>query len=183
LTSLEDFEGVMISAPNETIGIGLEALGFVPRVIPGPEIYLNAQKGVIDATANQINTIKMESLQEVYDYILLCDFSQVAGACVINPEKYNSMPEEVREIVVNELLKYKQDLFEFEEAGIADTLQWCKDNGFTVNTLSDADLALMQEAVAPLLEEWIDTQEKAGMADAREYVEEFLELRDKYLAE
>lgn len=183
LTSLEDFKGVIISAPNEVIGKGLEALGFSPRIIPGSEIYLNAQKGVIDATANQLSTVKMESLQEVYDYILLCDFSQVVGACVINPEKYNSMPEDVREIVVNELLKYKQDLFELEEAGLADILQWCKDNGFTVNTLSKENRELMQETVAHLLEEWIVAQEKGGMTDAREFVEEFIKLTDSYLAE
>jgi hypothetical protein len=41
----------------------------------------------------------------------------------------------------------------------------------------------MKQSAQPLVEEWITTQEKAGMKDAREFAEYCLELRDKYEGE
>lgn len=100
ITSAEDFKGLKMRMP----GLGgrvLEALGGTPVLLPGGELYTGLERGIIDAT---------EWVGPYHDHIM--GFHEIAKyyyypgwhepgtsfEFFVNQEKYNELPEDLRQI-------------------------------------------------------------------------------------
>ena len=72
LRSPEDAKGKKLRTfPNEMMRWTLESLGFLPIILPIPEVYLAIQQGVVVGQENPIDTVFANKFYEVAPYITI----------------------------------------------------------------------------------------------------------------
>ncbi len=109
------------------------------------EGYTSMQTGVYEGFINPTGAMYRFKIHEVSDYLLLADFGvQIVGGLTINMDTWNSLPEEVQQIMLEEgenmtmlEAQYTKDLYESDLAAM-------ESEGVTITQLS-------QEAK----EEWV----------------------------
>ena len=181
IRSMEDFKGVKIAATSGIAAKALELVGFSPVNMPGQETYLALEKGVIDAATQWFWSADQSKYQEVCSYVTMIDLSaDEYFGWAMNPESLDSLPSDIKKIVEEEILaagdSYETDQIKWDE----ESRQRFLDAGIEIITLTEEEHQIMKQSAQPLIEEWITTQEKAGMKDARDFAEYCLKLRDKY---
>ncbi len=100
-TKMEDFKGMKIRTPGWYMDI-LNLLGASVTPLPGSEIYLALERGVIDACEFSSPAVNMPmGFQDITKYIIepgvhqpSCQFD-----VFINKEKYDKLPEDLKAIV------------------------------------------------------------------------------------
>ncbi|MEJ2738963.1 MAG: TRAP transporter substrate-binding protein DctP [Dehalococcoidia bacterium] len=181
IRSMEEFKGVKIAATSGIAAKALELVGFSPVNMPGQETYLALEKGVIDAATQWFWSADQSKYQEVCSYVTMIDLTaDEYFGWAMNPDTLKDLPSDIKKIVEEEIYaageSYETDQVKWDE----EAKQRFLDAGIEIITLTPQEHEIMKQSAQPLVEEWIATQEKAGMKDAREYAEYCLKLRDKY---
>jgi TRAP-type C4-dicarboxylate transport system substrate-binding protein len=184
--TIDDFKGVKIRptggimAPKQ-----LEMLGAAPIVMPGSEVYLNLQKGVIDAVVSQWDFTVGFRLYEGGHNFTYVPFNSFIISSIMNKKKYNSLPPDIRQKI--------------DERGGLQTSAWFGEKEF------DALYALAKErmnkegiemveytvpaeelekwtsiAGKPIWDEWLKTNSSKGHPEAKQILERTLELIRTY---
>ena len=182
IRTLEDMEGLTIRAPG-LIGEIISALGGTPDGTPMGEVYDAISKGEIDGEASNWETLFAFKFAEVVDYTtsLWSITFPYPFYCIINEEKYNSFPDDIKEIFDTLVGEYKEGYnlvwntadYLGKNAGEA--------NGVEFITLSEAELARFAAAVEPVIDNWIATMVDAGYSQAEvqgwiDYVQERIDF-------
>ncbi|SLN61081.1 2,3-diketo-L-gulonate-binding periplasmic protein YiaO precursor [Roseivivax jejudonensis] len=108
-----DLEGmkmrtVVADLPQELVKV----LGASPTPIPWPELFTSLQTGVVDGTKNGITDImNMKFPDAGLQYLTLDGHAYMAAIWVMNNEKFMSMPEDMRRVVVNGFAELQQATF------------------------------------------------------------------------
>ncbi|ETX28690.1 TRAP transporter substrate-binding protein DctP [Roseivivax isoporae] len=108
-----DLEGmkmrtVVADLPQELV----KTLGGSPTPIPWPELFTSLQTGVVDGTKNGITDImNMKFPDAGLKYLTLDGHAYMAAIWVMNNEKFMSMPEDMRRVVVNGFKELQQATF------------------------------------------------------------------------
>jgi len=181
IRSMKDFKGVKIAATSGLAAKALQLVGFSPVNMPGQETYLALEKGVIDAATQWFWSADQSKYQEVCSYVTMIDLSaDEYYGWAMNPDSYKRLPSDIRKIVEEEILsagtEYETNTAQWDN----ESRQRFLDAGIEILTLTEAEHQQMIQSAQPLIEEWITTQEKAGMKDARDFAEYCLKLSDKY---
>jgi len=182
LRSVDDFQGVKVSATSEFECKILDLIGFSAIQTPGAESYVSLEKGVTGAALMFPWAAEMSQYQEVCDYLTMINFysNENFVGWAMNPERYEELPSDIRQILTEELerisIKYYESQGEWDDAAMANFTA----GGMEVITLTAAEYALMRQLAEPLIEEWVA---EAGTEEAREFADYCLNLRDKYEAE
>jgi TRAP-type C4-dicarboxylate transport system substrate-binding protein len=184
LQSFDDFRGVVIATSNERDANILRTLGFSPTIMPVAEIYLSLEKGVVEAAMMTNYGAQLSKYPEVCHYVTIADIGSSRGIGLAgNPECFENMPADIAEIVEQEFVTFSQKRYELEPQWSDEAMQVFIEAGMEVITLPEDVRSLMVEKAQSLIEEWILTQENAGMEDARQFAEYCLNLREEVLAE
>jgi TRAP-type C4-dicarboxylate transport system substrate-binding protein len=180
LLKVEDFKGVKISCISEVHSNCLKRLGFSPSMIPGAETYLALQKGVVDAALQTHGGARITKYNEVCNYMTQLNWPQLGFTYVYNPKSLNRLPADLRGLLMKEFKAWHEEL-EIGQRWKDDEgyVQWVKDNGIKILTLSDEETQRIRK-VLPSLDEWAATQEKLGVKDAKELGQTALKLLEKY---
>jgi len=167
IRTLEDLEGLVIRAPGLP-GEIITALGGTPDGTPMPEVYDSISKGEIDGETSNWETLFAFKFAEVVDYTTsLWNITfPFPFYCVMNEEKYNSLPADIKEIfdtLVGEYTEAYNLLWNTADylgrsAGEA--------NGVEFITLSEAEGARFAAAVAPVIDNRIAAMVDAGYSQA-----------------
>jgi TRAP-type C4-dicarboxylate transport system substrate-binding protein len=181
IRSMNDFKGVKIAATSGLAAKALQLVGFSPVNMPGQETYLALEKGVIDAATQWFWSADQSKYQEVCSYVTMIDLSaDEYYGWAMNPDSYKRLPSDIRKIVEDEILsagtEYETNTAQWD----TESKQRFLDAGIEILTLTEAEHQQMIQSAQPLIEEWITTQEKAGMKDAREFADYCLKLSNKY---
>ncbi len=101
--TMEDLQGMIILSPGGQNTEVVEAFGGSPVAMPMADFYEALQKGVAQAAIGAPCTTVTFRLGEVTaDYITHTPFfCQQLFFCVMNPDKWNSMPSDLQEIFTN----------------------------------------------------------------------------------
>jgi TRAP-type C4-dicarboxylate transport system substrate-binding protein len=100
IESIDDFKGMKIRAQPLYIPL-LKSLGAVPVTMRPPEIYTAMERGVVDAFMwVKIGMISW-GLHEVTKYVIEPTVFQMCPATMINLDKWNKIPKELQEIIMN----------------------------------------------------------------------------------
>lgn len=170
VTSMEDLRGLRIRTPSPAISSMLEYLGAVPQGMPPLQVYENLQKGVIDGTVFPWDPVASFKLAEVLNYHLNARVYTVSFFFVMNENKYNSLPEDVRAAIDslsgdNLIPKFGPWWDAWDKPGREAALA----KGNEVTHLSDAERDRWREALQPMIDSWLEKlKEEDGVANARE---------------
>ncbi|WP_298836662.1 TRAP transporter substrate-binding protein DctP [uncultured Roseobacter sp.] len=108
-----DMEGLKIRTvvadlPQELV----KALGAAPTPIPWPELFTSFQTGVVEGSKNGITDIMgMKFPDAGLKYVTLDGHAYMGALWWMNNEKFNSMPEDMRRVVVDGFYALQQATF------------------------------------------------------------------------
>lgn len=171
VNSLEDMKGLTLRGPTRIINDLLSELGAEPVGLPLPGIPEALSKGVVDATVIPWEVTTSIRLSELIGYHT--EFSgnealyTAAIVLVMNKDKYESLPDDLRAIVDAES-GAKLSSFATQVMWDMDVpaRQVAVDAGNTITMLDDAEVARWKEASLPVIERWIADMDTKGIDGA-----------------
>lgn len=132
IKSLADMKGLVIRVPASPITVAaMEALGAKPTPMAFAEVFTSLQQGTISAQENPLAMIKTGNFYEVQKYLCRSEHLLSYVYAVMSNSKFESMPEDLQEIVLEggrKMQEYEHELFLKEEAELANFL---RDKGMT----------------------------------------------------
>ena len=158
LRSPEDFEGIQISAPGGLLSEIIRAIGGAVTPIPGPELYMSLQTGVIDACFTSIDAgVLGEKTYEVAPYVVWYP-EDLTGenpyVLLINLDVWNGFPGDIQE----DILKAGRETSEFAAEYTYDYLDGVEAQlaavGVTVEHLTDAETAVLLGLTKEQVRQW-----------------------------
>ncbi len=106
IEKIEDFKGLKIRVMPLYIPF-LKALGASPVTMPPPEIYTAMERGVVEGFMWPRVGMISWGLQEVTKYMILPGVFQMEPATMINLDRWNKIPKDLQEIIMDEIQKYE----------------------------------------------------------------------------
>lgn len=161
--TFQDMKGKKIRASGAVHTEIVKALGSIPVGIPGPDIYVSMEKGVIDGSFTPWSFIKAFRTAPVTKSVTEVGVGGFNFAMVMNKKTYEKLPAEVRKIIDEISPKYtgisgkRQDLYANDGRALL------KEAGGAVYRLSEEDNAKVGEAVGPIWKKWIEDGEAKGL--------------------
>lgn len=153
LVEPDDFSGIKIRGLSRIFDEGLIALGASPTSMPGSEAYQALQTGVVDSAITSIGAAYSRRYFEVQDYGTASNMIAVYSNLVINPQFWESLPQDLQEIVATAAQNAEKPLLpqdnSLDQQGI-DTLE---ENGMEVTALSEAQEAAWKTIMQPAIQE------------------------------
>ena len=172
VNKLEDLQGVKLRGPTRVINDLLNELGATPVGMPLPAIPEALSKGVISGTVIPWEVTPAIRLSElVTNHLEFSGDEAIYTATIImvmNKQKYDSLPEDVRQILEETAKENQAFVYETAAQLETDLLAKLKEGGMNVNT---ADKAAFIAASKPIYEEF-----SASVPGGKEMVEQAISL-------
>lgn len=106
IEKIEDFKGMKIRVMPLYIPF-IKGLGGIPITIQPPEIYTAMERGVVEGFMWPRVGMASWGLQEVTKYMILPGVFQMEPAMMINLDRWNKIPKDLQEIIIDEVQKYE----------------------------------------------------------------------------
>lgn len=155
IKSPADMSGLKIRIPGIQMYTDLyQALGADPTVMNFAEVFTALQQNTIDGQENPTDVIYSSKLYEVQDYISLWNYSYDALILGINKELFDGFDADTQKLLsdaAEEAMDFQRDLNR-EKGG--DQVKYFEDQGMTVTTLTDDEIAAFQKQVEPVYEKY-----------------------------
>lgn len=180
---LEDMKGLKLRAHGTSAKI-VEKLGATPVAKPMPETYQMLQKGVCDGAMYPPESNKGWKLGEVVDYGILAYGSAYTTSffVVMNKNKWAKISPEDQKVIMEINKEWSKKTGEAWDSSDEEGIAFFKEKGGKLIPLDDAENARWAEAVKPILTEYVDKTNQAGLpgdqalAAAQEAVKKFGEM-------
>ncbi len=177
IETIDDIKGLIVRAPGEWAP-HMKALNASAVDLPASECYLALSKGTVDATIFTCESISTWKLHEVCPHATIGNFFGQWFFVIMNPEKYNSLPQDLQEVIDECSGVVGADLVgrawdAADQAG----LELALEKGVKITTLKDKEK--WEEKLAPMVDSWIEEMEARGYP-ATEFVARARELIAKY---
>lgn len=159
-----DLEGLKIrTTPNPAHIKAFELLGANPTPINFAELYMALQTGAVDGQENPAHHIYASRLHEVQKHLSLTGHAYTAAPLVMNLAKFNGLPEEQRNAIMEAALEAAR--FErAENASLNDeAIARMKEEG--VEVVEDPDVAAFREIIADEVRKDYVAKHGSGMLD------------------
>ncbi len=150
--SVAEIKGLKIKGSGAQPDL-IKNLGAVPVTLAPAEHYMALQTGTVDGLIVPSYTIGTTHLWDVGKGLLRPTLGQVAGNIYVNVEAYDSLPDDLQEIVedaAEEAMMYYVETITRNLEEMLETAE--KEHGVTIVTLSDEEYAKILKAAAPILD-------------------------------
>lgn len=178
VTSLDQLDGLQVRA----VGYAAEALqelGANPIAMPAPEIYESVQRGLLDAYSSfPFEVIASAQLQEVAPYVVDLGLGNyLITAAPINLELWNSLPEDIRQIMTEVSAELTEtavwDIYADVENSVCEAIGAA---GGVVSVLPEAEVDQWRSDIGDrFIDRWLESVGSGG--------EEFLDQYESAIAE
>jgi TRAP-type C4-dicarboxylate transport system substrate-binding protein len=143
----------------------LKIFGSVPVTMPITETYTALERGVVDGTVVPWEGVFIFKLQDLLKYTTITDFYTVTMAFLMNKDKWESLPEDIKKILEPHI---GYSLSEWAGRVYDETnepmKQRCLKAGMQIVDLDPAVLAKLKEVTDPLRKEWVKEMSDKGFA-------------------
>lgn len=148
----DDLKDILVRTPAPAVWTeSIRAIGAVPVAMPWTEVYPAMQQKVIDAFEVQTSAAYSSSLQETVKYLTKTSHFQLMSGIVMGYEYLESLPEEYREILIDEAMKAGNYASELE---LSKTMEYEKefvdDYGMIIN---EVDITPFRDASRKAIDE------------------------------
>ncbi|SFQ60116.1 TRAP-type C4-dicarboxylate transport system, substrate-binding protein [Roseivivax halotolerans] len=158
-----DLEGmkmrtVVADLPQELV----KTLGASPTPIPWPELFTSLQTGVVEGTKNGVTDImNMKFTDAGLQYLTLDGHAYMAAIWVMNNERFMSMPEDMRTVVVNGFKELQQATFASPKRKQISAYEAFTEAGGEIYVPTAEEMDAFSEAVTPVYD-WFETNVDGG---------------------
>ena len=138
--SPQEMRGVRIrTAPAPAWLATVNSLGAVATGLPYGELYNGIQTGVVDGAELPVAAARALSVYEVADYIIETRHIYQMNVQVVSAEWFNSLPEDLQQILVEECNRAGLEATQALEAKAAEDMQFLIDNGMELIPWEEID--------------------------------------------
>ncbi|MEM8665543.1 MAG: TRAP transporter substrate-binding protein DctP [Pseudomonadota bacterium] len=147
-----DMEGLKIRTvvadlPQELV----KALGASPTPIPWPELFTSFQTGVVEGSKNGITDIMSMKFPEAgLQYVTLDGHAYMGALWFMNNERFMSMPEDMRRVVLDGFYQLQQATFASPKRKSIAAYEEFAAGGGDLYVLTPDEKAAFREAAAPV---------------------------------
>ena len=113
IKQLEDWDGLLIAVSAPVAADFVTLLGGAPITVPWTEYYAALEKGVADAVMCGTNQAVDMKITDVSSYATICNPYSVFGGYNVNLDIWNSLPENIQEILREESLASAEAINEY----------------------------------------------------------------------
>jgi len=162
---LEDLKGLKIRSTGLSAKV-VELLGGTAVAMPQSSTYEALQKGVVDGTFTPVESLKGWKQAEVVKYTTDCNGVGYTTAMfvVMNLDKWNALPDDIKEIFEKTNSEWIEVHASNWDTLDVEGMKYTKSLNNEVIKLSDAENSRWVEKVNPVVNEYISTNEKNGLA-------------------
>jgi TRAP-type C4-dicarboxylate transport system substrate-binding protein len=175
-----DLKGLKLEGGGNTAK-WLDAMGATAIFIPYEDTYMSLERGLIEGHTGTFGWQEGAGVVELTPYHTIIGAKLMVSYApfVMNPDKWNSLPPDIKKIF-DDLDDFYTDLrisleLDAETRGLALT----KDMGHTYYTLPPEEKKVWMDAAKPIHDEWIEETEAKGLPATRFY-EEVTQLIAEY---
>ena len=168
--SPEDVKGLKLRTVPAPIQQELvKALGAAATPIAWPEVYTALSTGVVDGTKNGIVDITTMKFEESLNYIVLDGHAYMGGVWVMNNDRFNSFPDELKRVIIDGVAAQNQFLRVYPKWKEFDAYETFRKAGGTIYTPTAAEKQAFKDATAPVRDYFL----KAEGEDGKVWLERF----------
>jgi TRAP-type C4-dicarboxylate transport system substrate-binding protein len=162
--NLDDLKNMKIWVTGSVPVVTGKALGFSPVPMAPGDVYLALEKGVIDGAIADNEIFVSRKFVDISKYFTELDITQVAFYVVMNQQKWDSLPPEVKK-VLEELsgdwaVEFSGKIRDEEEK---EAEQAAKAKGTTYIQFSGAEKDKVSKILAPVKEKYVSDLEAKGL--------------------
>lgn len=185
VASVEDFEGLRLRTNGKSTALLAKRMGATVMTVPGPDIFMNLQKKIVEAAVAAWEGHRGFGLTNVCGFFTEGDFlPPIYFYLVINENKWNSLPPDLQKVLEDSSGARFAALGGGTEADIAREMRKSvREGGKAVLSFTGPEREKIDKVCAEVREEELSRIEKEGVPDARRYVADFLELMKHYEAQ
>lgn len=177
--SLADLKGMSLRVSGTATDV-IKCLGATPVGMPQSDTPDALQKGVIQGVVSSLEVLKDMGYASYCPYATPPDLHVVTFAVVMNKDKWESLPAEVKQAI--DELRRDQAAWtgQYVDEHVAEALAWAKEkHNHQINVLADSDVAQMTESFKPLVDAHVEKLSKAGLP-GKEIMADLLLLKAKH---
>ena len=151
LTSIEDFKGLNMRVMDNQYQIKFWSdIGCNTTPVPGSELYMSLQNGLVDSQENALDTVVVGGMHEVQDYITLTNHTLYTNMMVMSESYFNSLPAAYQEIIENAVAETTVEMIPVYQEADQTAYDTLIESGMEINELSAEDMAAMREIAQPV---------------------------------
>lgn len=161
--TLDDLKGLELRVAGTSADI-VKRLGATPVAMPQSETPEALQKGIVKGMVSSMEILKDFKFAAYTPYATVADLSVVSFAVVMNKDKWNALPPDVRKVLDD--LGREQALWTgtYVDDHVAEALAWSKETyGHQVFTLSPADREKAAGALKPMVDAYVKRVTAQGL--------------------
>jgi len=149
----KDLEGKKIRLfPSAPLEEGVRLAGGIPVSMPGPDVYLSLQQGMIDGVITAVTYAAPSKWYEVLKGMTRMTMFIGGYGVTINKARWNKLSDEHKDVLKRAMAAAEEWNYERSAQNIADAEKTLGDNGVKLEDLSSEDLKKWREIVAPVYE-------------------------------
>lgn len=171
----------MRTMPSPMIVASYEAYGANPTPVPYMEVYSGLQLNMIEGQENPLSAIEEMKFCEVQDYLTLGSSSLYVTCTCINPDFFNSLPEDIQQIILDtakELEDFSFDVQAELNGGALDKIMETTD--VEVVYLTEEEREMFKEASKAAYDKYVEMVGEDGEAILTTLMEEIEAVESKY---
>ena len=182
--TMDDLQGLRIRTPSPAVSDMLSDLGATPQGLPPGEVYENLQRGVIDGTVFPWDPVASFGLNEVLNHHLDAGAYTVSFFFVMNERAYEGLSDKAKACIdENSGDALTAKFGDWWDSWDAPGRQGAMDAGHTITELSPEERDRWREALAPMIEVYIQKVKDSGVDNADEIYEAMREKVAEYDAQ
>lgn len=163
IRSLEDIRGLDLRGSGGAARI-LKAWGANQVGMPMSSTPSALQKGLVQGLFSSLEVLKDLKFAESCRYVTLTQTVIYPFAVVMNLERWNSLPEDVRKVFDELTVEQAQWTGNYMDEHVNESIEWSKAQyGLELISLSDDEAARWNQALQPIVDEWIAEAEAKGL--------------------
>ena len=174
--TLEDMKGQVIGFPGGRIlPRYIKALGASPEQSPGPEVYTNLEKGIIDGQILPFETQMAFKLSDVAKHVTMTNQGSAAKCLIMRKQTWESLAPDIQKII-EDMNPWAEDLMFKVGMGVFGKISdLSKKAGVEMIELSPSERARWVDAAKSLERDWVAEMNAKGLP-ANEMYNEILKL-------
>lgn len=177
--SLKDLKGMEL----RTSGTGTEVLkkiGATPVGMPQSEAPEAIQKGIVKGNVSSMEILKDFNFAAYLPYATEANLFVVSFAVVMNKDKWNSMPADVKKVIDDLRREQAEWTGKYVDNHVMEALKWSKEKyNHELIKLSKADMDEIAKLTKPMIDEYIKKVNGMGLP-ADQIVKDAYSLKAKY---
>ncbi|MBJ3776908.1 TRAP transporter substrate-binding protein DctP [Acuticoccus sp. 2012] len=164
VTTLDGFKGKVIRTAGGSTNLAIQALGGSPVDVAAGDIYVAMQRGTVNATISSYLTI------EGYGIAELCkaasrngSFGNFSNVMCINQSKWDSLPKDIQDAMLEAGVWTEGNITDVMKTSEETLAKKFMDIGMNVYNFPDDQLALINEKMKSVQQEWADRLTERGL--------------------